>query len=164
MEKNGGGKDLDARMRAAVARECEEAPHRPPDHKIRVLVAEDHTIVREAIAARLAREPDIEIVKLAASSGEMAVEIARRVQPDVIVMDVIMGGMDGIEATRRIKSDLPQTAVIGLSVDPKPETVNAMLQAGASAYLTKFASLEELLQAIREHAAKPQTVPRERDE
>ena len=144
--------DLAGRIQQAVHRETQERASRPPDHKIRVLVADDHTVVREAIAARLAKEPDLEVVQLAASCGDIAREICHRVHPDVIVMDVFMEGMDGVEATRRIKAELPGAVIIALSVDPQPETVQAMLQAGADAYLTKFASVQELVDTIRKRA------------
>lgn len=145
-------KDLAGRIRNAVERESRGVRQPPPGNKIRVLVADDHAVVRQAIAARLAAEPDIDVIRFGASDGCVAIEVVRRVKPDVVVMDVIMAGMDGIDATRHIKAEAPDTIIVGLSVDVKPETVKAMLDAGASAYLTKLSSVEELLGVIRELA------------
>lgn len=147
MDKQPDQEELKQRLREATERENQ--PHREPTGKIRVLLAEDHIVVRQAITSRLREEPDIEVVELAASTGELALEIAKRVLPDVIVMDVKMAGIGGIEATRQIKAILPQVKIIGLSMNPPDLSGRIMIEAGASAYLTKDISVEELLATIR---------------
>ena len=136
-------------MKKATRKEERSAPIRGKGHKIRVLLADDHIIVRQSIAGRLAAEPDIEVVQQAASSGELALELTRRVRPDVVVMDIDMAGIGGIEATRRIREELPQVRIIGLSMHVEPQTIQNMHDAGADAYLIKDASIEDLLAAIR---------------
>lgn len=149
MRKNQTHHKLGERMKKATRKEARSAPIRGKDHKIRVLLADDHVIVRQSIAGRLAAEPDIEVVAKAASSGEMALELARRVRPDVVVMDIDMAGIGGVEATRRIREELPQVRIVGLSMHVEPKIKQTMRDAGADAYLTKEASIEELLAAIR---------------
>jgi PAS domain S-box-containing protein len=117
-------------------------------HPLRVLLVDDHTIVREGIRIMLAGEPDIEIVGQA-GNGREAVELAHRLQPDVVVMDVSMPVMPGDEATRRIRQDLPQTRVVALSMHDNTAVAESMRRAGAAAYLLKTAPAENLLAAIR---------------
>ncbi len=122
--------------------------------RIRVLLAEDHIVVRQGLTLLLGAEPDIEVIALVASDGMLALELARRTQPDVVLMDVNMAGMDGIEATRRITAELPRVRVVGLSMDA--HHAKAMMQAGAAEFLTKDCLADELLAAIRRCAgAKP---------
>ena len=118
------------------------------DHILRVLLADDHQIVREGIESILAGELDMEIVGQA-GNGREAVDLACRLAPDVVVMDVSMPVMSGDEATRRIKRHLPQTRVIALSMHDEAQTTDRMRGAGAAAYLLKTAPSEELLAAIR---------------
>ncbi|MGE5295441.1 MAG: PAS domain S-box protein [Solirubrobacterales bacterium] len=115
---------------------------------LRVLLVDDHKIVREGIEAMLIEEQDIEVVGQA-GNGQEAVELARKLEPDVIVMDVAMPVMQGDEATRRIKQESPQTRVIALSMFDDARTADRMRKAGASAYLLKTAPSEQLLAAIR---------------
>jgi PAS domain S-box-containing protein len=129
---------------------------RPDDHgsgghggpPLRVLLADDHRIVREGLRLLLSDEYDIEIVGEAAH-GREAVDLALRLEPDVVIMDVAMPLIDGDEATRQIKTHLPETRVIALSTYNEPETIQKMYQAGAEGYVLKTASSEELLAAIR---------------
>ncbi len=116
--------------------------------KIRTLVVDDHTVVRQGISALLSFHPDIEMVG-EASDGQEAVEKARQLHPDVILMDINMPGMDGIQATRIIRSEHPCVRIIGLSMHDKQDLADQMIQAGASAYCTKDGSTDELLSAIR---------------
>ncbi len=116
--------------------------------RIRVLLADDHRVMRTGLATLLAEEPDIEIVGQA-DNGVQALELARALQPDVIVMDVSMPLMDGVEATRCVKSELPAVRIIGLSTFEAAEMARRVLQAGAAAYLNKSGPSDELLQAIR---------------
>jgi DNA-binding NarL/FixJ family response regulator len=118
------------------------------DLKIRLLLADDHTILRQGMAQFLGQEPDIEIVG-EASDGEAAVQLAAKLQPDIVVMDLEMPKMTGLEATRRIRRDLPQVGVIALSMYEERERADAMLAAGASMYLTKTGPAQELIAAIR---------------
>jgi PAS domain S-box-containing protein len=120
----------------------------PTDHFLRVLLVDDHKIVREGIQIMLADEPDIEIVGQA-GNGREAVELAHRLRPDVVVMDVSMPVMSGDEATRQIRQDLPQTRVVALSMHDSAAVAERMRQAGAAAYLLKTAPAEDLLAAIR---------------
>jgi len=115
---------------------------------LRVLLVDDHRIVREGIAATLAGERDVQIVGQAAN-GREAVDLARQLQPDVVVMDVAMPIMAGDEATQQITRDLPGTRVVALSMLENAGTARRMRRAGAAAYLLKTAPSEELLAAIR---------------
>jgi len=116
--------------------------------KIRVLLADDHAIVRKGLSMLVNAQSDMEVAAEAAS-GEEALREAQRVQPDVVVMDVSMPGMNGIEATRRLLEMLPRTRVIGLSMYKDLVYVRELLRAGASGYLVKDCDDAELLLAIR---------------
>ncbi len=121
---------------------------RTGEDKIRTLVVDDHTVVRQGISAMLSFNSDIEMVG-EAGDGQEAVEKARQLYPDVILMDINMPRMDGIQATRIIHSELPYVRIIGLSMHDKQDQADQMIQAGASAYCTKDGSTDELLSAIR---------------
>lgn len=116
--------------------------------KIRVLVVEDPEVVREGFVTLLEKESDIKIVGQA-DSGVKAVEMVFKLIPDVVLMDVNMPEMDGIEATRTIVSVLPEVRIIGLSIDDTKATVDAALAAGASDFLGKESSSQEVLATIR---------------
>ena len=117
-------------------------------NSIRVLVADDHMVVRQGIRSLLQAEPDLQVVG-EAGDGRDAVRLARELQPDVVVMDLAMPGMDGMEATRAIKRTLPQTHVLALTVHESDEYFFRVLQAGASGYVLKRAAASELLSAVR---------------
>lgn len=119
---------------------------------IRVVLADDHQIVCEGLAALLGRKPDLQVVGQV-HSGPEAVSIVRELQPDVVVMDLTMPGLNGIEATRRIGQGAPSTKVLCLSVHVDKRLVCAMLDAGASGYVFKDCAFEELVIAIRTVAA-----------
>ncbi|MBI4862521.1 MAG: response regulator [Candidatus Riflebacteria bacterium] len=114
----------------------------------RVLVVDDHRIVREGLARLLELEPGIEVVGQA-PDGQRAIELAGTVSPDVIVMDVNLGEMSGVEATRRILALNRRARIIGLSMHVDRHVATAMFDAGAIAYLTKNGPPEDLIAAIR---------------
>lgn len=116
--------------------------------KIRVLLAEDHTIVRKGLRSLLDGEADIEVVG-EADNGQQAVERAQLLQPDIILMDITMPILNGLEATRQIRALRPQIKVLVLTVHSTPEYVFQILRAGASGYVIKQAAVSELIQAIR---------------
>jgi CheY-like chemotaxis protein/anti-sigma regulatory factor (Ser/Thr protein kinase) len=116
--------------------------------RIRVLLADDHAIVRKGLKGLLQDLPDIEIVGEAADGSEALCQ-ARALRPDVIIMDVNMPRMSGIEATRCIKQEQPSIAVIGLSLHEEQEVIASLLQAGASSYVKKGGPPDDLLRAIR---------------
>ncbi len=118
-----------------------------PD-KIRLLLVDDHEIVRAGLRMLFLAEPDITIVG-EVSSGEAAVEAVRTLNPDVVIMDIAMPGMGGIEATRRIKEASPDTAVLALTMHEDEEYFFQMLNAGASGYVPKRAAADDLVSAIR---------------
>jgi CheY-like chemotaxis protein len=121
---------------------------RPSPHSCRVLVVDDHRIVRGGLRELLQLEPDIEVVGEAAD-GPQAIELAAGLAPDVIIMDVNLGEMSGVEATRKILAGNPDIKIIALSMYTDRNIVNAMRDAGAVAYLTKGGPTEDLLSAIR---------------
>ena len=131
-----------------VASETQEQELVLSERRIRVLLADDHEIVREGLASLLTDEPDIEVVGQA-SDGQEAVELAGEIRPDVVLMDVTMPRLDGIEATRQIKNQMPEIRVIGLSMHEKEDLAAAMREAGASAYLSKNGCCETLIGTIR---------------
>lgn len=115
---------------------------------IRVLLVDDHIMVRQGLRAVLDEYPDVELVG-EAGNGEEAVQLVDQLRPAVVVMDINMPKMDGIEATERIKSHHPETIVIGLSVNAAKENEEAMTRAGAVRLMTKEAAMEELYGAIQ---------------
>lgn len=116
--------------------------------RISVVLADDHTLFREGTRRILDEQPDIEVVG-EASNGEQAVALALQLQPDVAILDIAMPGTDGIEATHRIKEDLPGVAIIILTVHDEDEFVIALLEAGAAGYLLKDVRGEQLVGAVR---------------
>jgi two-component system response regulator DevR len=118
---------------------------------IRVLVVDDHEVVRLGLRALVEREPDLEVVGEAAD-GDEAVRLAERLRPQVVIMDVRMGPMDGIQACRELRSRVPETAVLMLTLFGSDEAVIAALMAGAAGLLLKNAGRAELLRAVREVA------------
>ena len=116
--------------------------------KIRVLLVDDHTIVRQGLAGLLRAEHDMEIVG-EASEGESAVRLAREMRPDIVLMDINLPGMSGIDATRVIHQELPDVRVIGLSMFREGEQAAAMREAGAVDYIDKGGPADALTRAIR---------------
>jgi len=114
---------------------------------IRILLADDHKIMREGLRSLLEKKPDIEVVA-EAEDGRKAVQLARRLRPDVVIMDVSMPDMNGIEATRRVISESPGVKVIALSIHSDRRFVAEMFRAGASGYLLKDCAFDELEHAI----------------
>jgi DNA-binding NarL/FixJ family response regulator len=115
---------------------------------IRVLLAEDHTIVRKGLRSLLDREVGIKTVG-EAEDGREAVREAEKLQPDVVVMDIAMPGLNGLEATRQIKKRFPEIKIIILTVHANEEYVLQTLRAGASGYLVKKAAPADLIEAIQ---------------
>jgi DNA-binding NarL/FixJ family response regulator len=116
--------------------------------KIRVLVTDDHAIVRDGISALLALTGDIEVVG-EATNGREALEVVSKLAPDIVIMDMAMPLMDGLEATRRIHKDSPATKVIVLTQYQDKEYVLPVIEAGASGFISKAAAASELTSAIR---------------
>ncbi len=117
-------------------------------NKIRVFLVDDHTVVRQGLAALLKAEKDIEIVG-EASDGETAIKLVNEIQPDVVLMDISLPGMNGIEATQIIHREKPGVHVIGLSMFVESEQSIAMRRAGATNYLAKSAPADAIVAAIR---------------
>jgi len=122
---------------------------------IKILMAEDHVITRQGICRLLEDEKDLKVIG-EASDGEEAVQMVTEMQPDVVIMDIAMPKLNGIEATRQIKLIRPATAVLILSAYDDDEYVFGLVEAGAAGYLLKTASGEELTRAIRAvHKGEP---------
>lgn len=115
--------------------------------RIRVLLVDDHALVRNGLSSVLRYHTDLQVVGEAAD-GQEAVALAAALKPDVVVMDVNMPRMDGVEASRRIKRDFPSTVVIGLSMHQGGDHESAMRESGAAAYLTKDSAAERLIETI----------------
>lgn len=116
---------------------------------IRVFIADDHAIVRNGIAALLATEPDIEVIG-DASNGEEAVLAAKELHPDVILMDLVMPGMDGIQAIQQIRTQDPDARILVMTSFATDEMVFPAIKSGALGYLLKDSSPEELVTAIHQ--------------
>lgn len=115
--------------------------------KIRVLIADDHAIVRAGIRSLLDGQPNIEVIA-EASNGCQAIELATRLQPDVVLMDIVMGDLDGMVATQEIKERAPEVKVLALTMHDREEFFFAMLKAGALGYVLKGSEPNDLLTAI----------------
>ncbi|HSU57195.1 MAG TPA: response regulator transcription factor [Candidatus Dormibacteraeota bacterium] len=117
--------------------------------KISVLLVDDHTVVRQGLRALLAAEEDMEVVG-EAENGRQAVMLAKKTVPDVVVMDVAMPLLNGLEATRQITKGLPSTKVLVLTSYGDDDCVSSLMEAGACGYLIKQTAANDLLKAIRE--------------
>lgn len=115
---------------------------------IRIIIADDHKIVRNGLRSLIEKELDIEVIA-EADNGRNAVRISQELAPDVVIMDIAMPDLNGIEATRQIIAALPNTKVIALSMHADKRYVMEMLKAGASGYILKDNAYEELASAIR---------------
>src|SRR2546422_3876212 len=116
---------------------------------IRVMLVDDHELVRQGVATMLAKAEDLAVVG-EAKPGREAIETARKELPDVVLMDVRMPDMDGLEATRRIKEERPRTAVIMVTMHDNPAYRREAVRAGAAGYLLKDVSRDELIDAIKQ--------------
>lgn len=133
------------------------SPASEPEGRIRLLLVDDHPVMREGLTRVFAQEPDIEVVG-EASDGGAAIELAAKLIPDVVLMDVNLAALSGVEATRLIRERLPQVKVVGLSMFDSPDVVQQMLAAGASAHLCKSLPTEEIVRVVRTCSKKePQT-------
>ena len=126
---------------------------------IRLLIADDHALVRSGLRSMLQREPGIEIVG-EARNGREAVELCRSLRPDIVLMDVRMPDMDGLEATRAIKREHPETGVLMVTMHENRDYMLEATKAGAAGYVLKDASRRELISAVRRVAdAEPSNSP-----
>jgi DNA-binding NarL/FixJ family response regulator len=114
----------------------------------RLLIADDHDLVREGLRTMLSGEEDIQVVA-EAKNGQQALSSCRELGPDLVLMDVRMPVMDGLEATRRIKQEMPQTSVMMVTMHENPDYLFEAVKAGAAGYVLKDASGERLLGAVR---------------
>ena len=119
---------------------------------IRVLITDDHKVVRRGLRGFLELDPALEVVG-EAGNGEEAVAMARRLEPDVVLMDLLMPVMDGIEATREIRRELPEVEVVALTSVLEDASVTGAVKAGAIGYLLKTTEADELCEAIKAAAA-----------
>ena len=119
---------------------------------IRVLITDDHKVVRRGLRGFLELDPDLEVVG-EAGNGEEAVAMSRRLEPDVVLMDLLMPVMDGIEATRDIRRELPGVEVVALTSVLEDASVTEAVKAGAIGYLLKTTDADELCEAIKAAAA-----------
>jgi NarL family two-component system response regulator LiaR len=132
-----------------MANQIDDQHSSPSRDKIRVLVADDHAIVRHGIYALLETEPDIQVVG-EAQDGRQAIAEAQRLQPDVVLMDLVMPVVDGVEAIRRIRACQPQVRVLVLTSFGGENQVFPAIKAGALGYILKDSTPSELVQAIRQ--------------
>jgi DNA-binding NarL/FixJ family response regulator len=114
----------------------------------RILLADDHALVREGLRTMLSGEEGLEVVG-EAHDGQQALAICRELRPDLVLMDVRMPGMDGLEATKRIKAEMPRTSVVMVTMHENPDYLLEAIRAGAAGYVLKDASGERLLGAVR---------------
>ncbi len=115
---------------------------------IKILLADDHRLMREGLRSLLEEQPDFTVVG-EADNGKAAVQLAANLMPDIIIMDISMPGLNGIDATQQILSSCAKTKVIALSMHTERRTVLEMINAGATGYLLKDCAFEEVVQAVR---------------
>jgi DNA-binding NarL/FixJ family response regulator len=115
---------------------------------IKILTADGHGILRQGISSLIKERADMQVVG-EADSGPAAVEMARNLRPDIVVIDVVMSGLNGIEATRQIKNEFPEIKILALTVHMEREIVLDMIKAGASGYMLKDCVFEDLINAIK---------------
>lgn len=116
---------------------------------IRILLADDHAVVRQGTAQLLRQEPDLEVVA-EAENGLQAIELAEELRPDLVIMDVRMPELSGVEATRRIRESMPEVRVLVLTAHDSDQYLFSLLKAGANGYLLKTAPIQELIKAIHQ--------------
>ncbi len=119
---------------------------------IKIVIADDHNVVRQGLVSYLALDSDLEVIGFA-SNGVEAVELARRLKPDIVLMDLLMPEMDGFAATAEIKRDVPETKVVALTSINEEGAITRALQAGVSGFLLKQLEAEDLHRAIKSVAA-----------
>lgn len=117
--------------------------------KITILIADDHTLVREAWSLILSTDSRFSVVA-ESGSGEEAVELAKLLRPDIVIMDINLPGISGIEATQQIRNCSPASRILGVSLHTQPTYVHQMIQKGAMGYVTKNSSCDEMFKAILE--------------
>ncbi len=117
--------------------------------KISVMLVDDHAVVRQGLAVLLTAQEDIAVVAQA-SDGLQAVALARRKQPEIVLMDLVLPHLDGVEATRQILADVPGTKVVMLTCYADPDSVRRSIEAGASGFLVKASAVKDVISAIRE--------------
>lgn len=114
----------------------------------RILLADDHKIVRDGLKALIEKEMGMEVIA-EADTGRKALKLSRKLKPDIVVMDITMPDLNGIDATRQIVGELPGVKVVALSMHSQKQFVEGMLKAGVSGYLLKDGAFEELIDAVR---------------
>jgi len=119
---------------------------------IKILLADDHAIIRQGLRSLLEKQPDMEVMG-ESEDGREAIELVHKLQPDVVVLDVTMPNLNGIEAARQIHSEFPEVKIIALSMHSNRRFVGDMLKAGASGYILKEGLFDELVRAIHAVAA-----------
>ena len=119
------------------------------DNKISILIADDHTLVRETWSFILNTDPRFQVAA-ECGSGEEAVELAKKLRPNIVIMDINLPGMNGIEATQLIRKFSPGSKILGVSLHTQPTYARKMMQKGAMGYVTKNSSREEMFKALVE--------------
>lgn len=114
----------------------------------RILLADDHKIVRDGLKALIEKETGMEVIA-EADTGRKALKLSRKLKPDIVIMDIAMPDLNGMDATRRILEELPETKVVALSMHSQKQYIEGMLKAGVSGYLLKDGAFEELTNAVR---------------
>ncbi len=117
--------------------------------KITILIADDHTLVRETWSFILNTDPRFNVIA-ESGSGEEAIELAKKLRPNIVIMDINLPGMNGIEATQQIRKFSPGSRILGVSLHTQPTYARKMMQKGAMGYVTKNSSREEMFKAIME--------------
>ena len=115
--------------------------------KITILIADDHTLVRETWSFILNTDPRFSVIA-ESGSGEEAVELAKKLRPNIVIMDINLPGINGIEATQQIRRFSPGSRILGVSLHTQPTYARKMMQKGALGYVTKNSSREEMFKAI----------------